>query len=133
MRSNYWDIYQQPALRQSIESWDILDPFITNILLDSETEIDATYYSPEFHESDVGFFDFHLAGSYQVNNNSTLSGSIYIADNHVETRLLNRQAGNRFEIPYIYATDTYNWNNLMGQVSWHQWITPRLDLSVQAS
>lgn len=131
VRSNYWDFYQNPTMRQTLENWDILDPFISNILL--ESDVDASYYSPVFHESDIGFFDFHMAGSYKIDDFNSLSGSLYIAENSIETRLLNQQSGDRFEVPFIYASDSYDWENLMAQVTWDQWITPRLDLSVQAS
>ena len=131
LRTNFWDVYKDPNLEQTLKNWDVLDPLITNMMHDLDT--DAAFYSPLSHESDVGFLDYHLAVSYEVDPFSTLSGSFYLADNSIETRLLNQDISGQNEFPYLYATDRYDWQNLMARIGWDQMVTPRFELSMQAS
>ncbi len=131
LRTNFWDLYKDPNLEQTLQNWDVLDPLITNMM--QELDTDAIDYLPFSHESDVGFYDFHLAASYEADPFSTLSGSFYLADNSIETRLLNQDISGRNEFPYLYATDRYDWQNLMARIGWNQMVTPRFELSMQAS
>lgn len=131
LRTNFWDLYKNPTLEETLRDWDVMDPLITNLV--SGIEQDASLYSPVFHDSDVKFFDFHTAARYQVDDFKTISGSFYLAENAVETRLLNENPTVRYNAPFIYVSDSYDWQNLMGQISWNQMVTPRFDLSLQAS
>ena len=133
LRTNFWDLYKNPTFKQTLQNWNIIDPLITNALGGLET--DASIYSPVRHDSNIQFFDYHLASSYQMDEFNSISASLYVAENIVETRLLN-QADNASSLsaaPYLYASEGYKWNNLMSQITWSQMITPRLDLSTQAS
>jgi len=130
-RLNYWNLFQEPTLDRTLRQWDDLDPLITNLVIDSEN--DASLYEPSQHRSDVQFHDLHLASRYDINEYNTLSSSFYAGKNFVSTDLL-RQAPPNEEIPdYLYARDEYLWNNLMGQISLSQLLTPRLDLNTQVS
>jgi len=131
LRTNFWDLYKDPNLEQTLQNWDVLDPLITNMM--QNLDADAGFYSPFSHESDVGFFDYHLAASYEIDQFSTLSGTFYLADNSIETRLLNQDISGRNELPYLYATDRYDWQNVMARIGWDQMVTPRFELSIQAS
>ncbi len=133
LRTNFWNTYRDPSLEQTIRDWDVLDPLITNTL--GELDADASLYSPFFHDSDVRFYDIHLAFAYDPDDFSTLSGTFYHAENSIETMLLN-QYQRLWELPdapYIYSGDKHDWNNLMARLGWNRMITPRLDLSVQAA
>ncbi len=130
-RSNYWNIYQEPNLAQTLQQWDELDPVMTNILLDSEN--DASLYEPREHSSNVRFYDVHLASEYEIDDYKTLSSSFYFGENDVSTELL-REAPALEEMPrYLYARDQYQWDNFMGQISYNQFVSPRLNLETQLS
>ncbi|MFH5830874.1 carboxypeptidase-like regulatory domain-containing protein [Halalkalibaculum sp. DA384] len=130
-RTNYWDLYQEPILQQTLRKWDALDPLVTNLLIDSDE--DATLYRPEEHHSDVRFYDLHLASQYNIDAYRTLSSSFYVGENFVSTDLL-RQAPRAEELPeYLYAQDAYRWNNVMGQLTYEHFISSRFDLQSQLS
>lgn len=131
LRTHFWNIYRDPSLERTLQKWDVLDPLITNAL--GELDTDASFYTPFFHDSEVRFFDLHMAMSHKIDEISTLTGSFYLAENSIETLLLN-QLGADFEgEPYIYAGDSHGWNNLMARLGWEKMITPRLDLSLEAA
>lgn len=130
-RSNYWNIYQEPNLNRTLIEWDNLDPLITSFLLDSNE--DPSLYQPQEHNSDVRFYDVHLASSYEINSYNTISSSFYLGENFVNTDLL-RQAPEQEELPeYLYANDEYQWNNFMGRLTYDLQISPRFDISTQVS
>lgn len=133
LRTNFWDIYKNPTLESTLQDWNTIDPLITNAV--GDIEYDAAAYEPIRHNSDIKFFDYHLASSYKIDNFSSISGSLYLAENEVETRLLNQYRSNTglSAAPYLYASDGYQWNNLTTQISWNKILTPRFDVSTQAS
>src|SRR5699024_1765311 len=62
-----------------------------------------------------------------------LSSSLYVGENDVSTDML-QQAPLSADIPqYLYARDAYHWNNVMGQATYSQLVSPRLDMSTQLS
>lgn len=133
LRTNFWDIYKNPTFEQTLKDWNVIDPLLTNTL--GELDYDASLYSPLRQNSDIKFFDYHLASSYKIDDFSSLSASVYVAENLVETNLLNQYESNSSlsGAPYLYASDGYRWNNLTSQITWNKILTPRFDLSVQAS
>ncbi|MCG2587536.1 TonB-dependent receptor [Rhodohalobacter sulfatireducens] len=133
LRTNFWDIYKNPTLENTLQDWNTIDPLITNAV--GDIEYDAAAYEPIRHNSDIKFFDYHLATSYKIDNFSSISASLYLAENEVETRLLNQHRSNTglSAAPYLYASDGYQWNNLTAQISWNEILTPRFDVSTQAS
>lgn len=133
LRTNFWDIYKNPTFEQTLQDWNIIDPLITNSLAD--LKYDASFYSPIHQESDVNFFDYHLAGALEIDDFNSISASLYIAENVIETHLLNQveDASSLSAAPYLYASEGYKWNNLTSQITWNQMVSPRLDLSTQAS
>ena len=131
LRTNFWDIYRDPNLEQTLESWNRLDPLITNII--SDLDHDASLYTPFYQNSEVKFFDYHFAGGYEFNPFNKISGSVYLAENSVSTQLLNHREVPGDNDPFLYAGDNYDWRNAMGQLTWSRVLTPRLDLSLQAS
>ncbi|MCC5941475.1 MAG: TonB-dependent receptor [Balneolaceae bacterium] len=131
LRTNFWDIYKDPNLDQTLENWNILDPTITNII--SELDHNASLYTPYYHNSDLTFFDYHFAGGYEFNPYNKIFGSLYLAENSVSTQLLNRRELPGNDDPFLYSGDYYDWNNAMAQLKWSRMLTPRLDLSLQTS
>ena len=133
LRTNFWDVYKNPTYKQTLQDWNVIDPLLTNTL--GDLDYDASFYSPIRHDSDIKFFDYHLASSYQMDDFSSISASLYFAENGVETRLLNQYQSNSnpSEAPYLYANDSYKWNNFTSQITWNEMVTPRFDLSTQAS
>ncbi|MDR8389783.1 TonB-dependent receptor [Aliifodinibius sp. S!AR15-10] len=130
-RTNYWDLYQEPSLQQTLQEWDALDPLVTNLLINSDA--DASLYQPREHHSDVRFYDLHLASRYNIDPYRTLSASFYTGENSVNTDLL-RQAPENEELPqYLYAQDVYRWNNVMGQITYDHFVSSRFDLRSQLS
>lgn len=130
-RFNYWDLFQEPVLDRTLREWDDLDPLITNLLIDSDS--DASLYEPREHFSDVKFHDLHLASRYKINAYHTLSSSFYLGKNAVSTDLLQQGPQNGQSPEYLYARDAYSWNNFMGQISYNQLVSPRLDINTQVS
>lgn len=130
-RSNYWDIYKEPRLDNTLQQWDDLDPLITNILIEGDTN--ASLYEPREHNSDVRFYDVHLASSYEIDSYKTITTSFYSGENYVNTDLL-RQAPQSEDLPqYLYARDEYRWNNVMGQLSYNYLASSRLELNTRVS
>ena len=131
LRTNFWDLFQEPNLKRTLKEWDRIDPLITNQMFDLNE--DASVYNPFLQRSDIHFFDYHLASKYEISPFSSFSASFYLADNAVTTELLDRADPESEVPPFLYGRDSYLWNNIIGQLSWESFVTPRLDMSVQAS
>ena len=130
-RFNYWDLFKEPNLQQTLREWDDLDPLITNLIIDSDA--DASLYEPQEHTSEVQFHDLHLASRYKINDYNILSSSLYVGSNLVSTDLLRQAPAEEPTPRYLYARDEYRWNNVMGQISYTQLLSSRLDLNTQLS
>lgn len=131
IRTNFWDIYKNPTFEQTLQNWNVIDPLIVNSL--DNLDQDASAYSPIYQNSDIRFFDYHLATEYKIDPFTSISGSFYLGENRVETQLLNQGQNETSSLPYLYSTDYYKWNNYAAQVSLNQMPTPRLTLTTQAS
>lgn len=131
LRTNLWDIFEEPNLRQSLREWDFIDPLITNQLEDIEG--DANLYRPSDQRSDIQFFDYHFAAAYETGKYSKLQGSLYFSENSITTELLS-EAPPETDVPrFLNAQDSYSWKNTAAHVTWSGFITPRFDLSAKAS
>lgn len=131
VRSSYWGFYRNPVLDQMLLEWDLIDPLIANRVLDLEH--DAGMYTPALHDSEVRFLDFHFAAGYEPDAFSTVSASLYMAENLIETRVLNQTVADAERPRFLYSSDLHNWTNLVGQVQWTRMVTPRFDLSMQGA
>jgi len=130
LRTNFWDTYQDRTLDRTLNNWDNIDPLIANLHLDEE--VNATTYSQVMHESDVRFLDLHFAAKYKPDPFSSIETSFYLADNFLETNVLNETQAVSDMPRFLFAGDSYSWNNVAGQIKWNTLLTPRIDLSVQA-
>ena len=131
IRSSIWDIFEEPNLQQSLEDWNFIDPLITNTT--TELEADAALFRPELQNSDVRFQDYHIAAEYNLNDFSTLSATFYYGKNRISTELLNKAIPGVDVQQFLFAKDSYEWNNLATQLSWDAMISPRFDLSALVS
>ncbi|WP_340106788.1 TonB-dependent receptor [Rhodohalobacter sp. 8-1] len=130
-RTNIWSVYRDPVLEETLREWDVIDPLITNSMADIEDN--AAYFEPYNHQSDLSFHDFHTAVRYKPNTYNTVQLSVYDSDNSLGTAVLNRSLPGQDIEPYLYAAETYSWNNRMAQLSWNSLPTPRLGIDSQIS
>lgn len=130
LRTNFWDHYRSPSLRNTLQNWDVMDPMISNAL-DSIDENPA-FYSPFSHESDVSFFDYHLSMNYRPDDFSSLTGTLYLGENQIKTLMMNSLRVGQSGLPYIFSGDNHHWNNFAGGLRWDNMISPRLDLTLRA-
>lgn len=129
LRTNYWDLYQTPSLRNTLQNWDIMDTMITSAL--GNIEVNPAFYTPYSHDSDVNFFDYHLSLNYQPDDFSTFTGTLYLGENQIETLLMNRLTINYSGATFIISGDSHEWNNLAGGLRWDKMISPRIDLTLR--
>lgn len=130
-RTNYWNVYPNPILDQTLRDWDQVDPLIMNMVLNEDREY-ISYETME-HNSDVRFHDFHLASRLRLNTFHNFYASFYTGSNFVSTDLLAQAFPAEEKPEFTYARDQYGWNNIMGQVT-HNWLaTPEMDLSTRVS
>ncbi len=128
LRTNYWNLYQDPTLKQTLQEWDYVDPLLTNRLLNPHKDI--AMYEPAGQESDVQFLDGHLSASYEFDTYNTLRASVYSGQNYLANSHLGEVTADESDYdPYLFARDGYDWNNLIGQISWDTRLTPRSELS----
>lgn len=127
IRANYWNIYRDPTMEQTLMNWDYVDPLLTNNLLNPSQDISA--FEPIGQESSVNYFDIHLSGSFELDDYNTLRGSFYSGHNYVSTYHAGQSILETYENPYLFAQDGYNWSNLMSRLTWDSRLTPRLSLS----
>lgn len=130
-RTNYWNVYRNPTLDQTLREWDEVDPLIMDFVLSQDGE--PVSYETMEHDSDVRFHDFHLASRLRLNTFHNFSASFYTGRNFVSTDLLAQAFPVEEKPEYAYARDQYEWNNIMGQIT-HNWLTtPRMDLTTRVS
>ncbi|CAN5238686.1 carboxypeptidase-like regulatory domain-containing protein [soil metagenome] len=131
LRTNYWDTYKDPVLERTLREWDRIDPLIINQT--AGLEADALFYTPADHQSEVDFYDLHVASQYRFNPFQKISASYYSSQNRLGTAVLNRAIPGIDSAPYLYAAEQYNWKNRVGQISWSNLLTPRTDINTQFS
>jgi len=130
-RTNYWNIYRNSTLDQTLRDWDEVDPLIMDFVLSQDGE--PVSYETMEHDSDVRFHDLHLASRLRLNTFHNFSASFYTGRNYVSTDLLAQAFPVEEKPEYAYARDQYEWNNIMGQIT-HNWLTtPRMDLTTRIS
>ncbi len=131
VRFNYWDIYKQQPLQNTLRQWNELDPLLTNELVDLNHN--AMLYEPRQHHSDIRFHDIHLASRYKIDEFQSISSSFYIGSNRVNTDLLRQAPQLENDPEYLYARDDYRWDNAMAQLTYSHQVSPRLDMQSQLS
>jgi len=130
VRSSFWDWFQYPALSNTIQDWDSVDPLTYNILVAANGDIPVLESAS--NRADVRFHDIHLAGTYDINDYHEFSFSVYQGDNFVKTDLLTAGIMGT-EKHRMFATDTYDWDNLISQVQYNWIASLRLDVQAKLS
>lgn len=132
IRNNLWGFYEDPVLSSVLRQWDYIDPIITNLLMDANTSF--AVYDEVLHEADVRFSDIHLGSRYQINPFQSISYSLYTGYNRIGTQLLNRiQDPDPHYAEFMFARDSYVWNNLVTSLRYDGMLTARTDLGIQIS
>ncbi len=128
VRSSFWDLYQDPVLSSTVEEWDLVDPLTYNLLVEESDDIPI--FETAANQTDIRYHDLHLAGEVKIDLYRELSFSMYQGSNRVETDMLAQGTQSPFE-DRMFSRDSYEWNNLMAQVSYNWMATPRLDVEIQ--
>ncbi|MDZ7717226.1 MAG: TonB-dependent receptor [Balneolaceae bacterium] len=130
LRLSFWNQFQFPALSNTIQEWDSVDPLTYNILVNANE--DTPLFQSAANQTDIRYHDLHLAGTYEIDDYRDFSFSVYQGRNFVETDLLASGMQNP-EQHRMFATDTYDWNNLISQIQYNWIATPRLDIQAKLS
>lgn len=109
-RNNIWRWYQKPALSNTLENWDRLDPIIAGNLINDG--MNGAVFNKVSHQSDVEFYDLHWTNEISFNEFHTTYFSYYRGKNYLQTRLLSDNAQAQNGTPQsMYTRDTYDWLN----------------------
>lgn len=119
-RSNIWRWYQKPALSNTLENWDRLDPIIAGNLINNG--MGNVFFEKVSHRSDVDFYDLHWSNEIAFNDFHTTYISYYRGTNYLQTRLLSDNSNPQVGTPEaMYTRDTYDWLNDIVRVE-HNWL-----------
>jgi len=131
IRTNIWDIYQSPVLSATMRNWDYIDPVIANLLMDGQDSY--RMYDEALHDSRVGFRDIHLSSRLRIDPFQSVSYSLYSGYNTLGTELLNRLPQPDAQYPeFMFARDSYTWNNRVTRLRYDALLTARTDIMIQA-
>ncbi len=119
-RSNIWRWYQKPALSNTLENWDRLDPVLAGNLINNG--MDGVLFDKVSHQSNVNFYDLHWSNEIAFNDYHTTYFSYYRGKNYLQTRLLSDNRDTQNGIPEsMYTRDTYDWLNDILRLE-HNWL-----------
>ena len=129
-RTSIWGVYEDPVLSGTLSEWDRIDPLLYNLVASKGNGVLMQDFAPVNNRSDIGFYDVHVAGSYQPGPFGRLGFSMYSGQNDVRTDVLasEQMHGNQL---YMFSRDSYGFTNTVAQISYDWIATPRLDLSGQ--
>ncbi len=130
-RSNFWDLYQDPNLQQTMRDWGYVDQVLAENLLQGMGTVHSEYESLS-HITDIRYLDIHSAVRYEPNPFHTISASVWHGQNRVHMSALNRRYEAEMSNNYLYTRDHYEWQNLTAQVRWDASPGPRVSLSTRA-
>jgi len=127
-RSTYSGLYTDPVLSSRINQWEMVDPLIYNIL-DGNPGVPRNFIT-EANNSEIDFYDFHVASRFKVDRFKTVSFSLYTGKNEVATDIF---ATDSFSSQRLYASDVYIWDNVATQARFDWLASPRIELNMQGS
>ncbi len=128
-RSNIWQWYQKPALKQTLQNWDRIDPLLSNYLSPIDSTI--TYFQPRRHAYDITYYDLHFAARIEHNPFHQTYASAYRGKNVLETSLYSKNIFLASSDPDLfYSIDRYNWTNSMAKIAHHWLINSRFDIEI---
>lgn len=130
-RSNIWKWYKKPALKQTLQNWDRIDPLINNYLASLDSTY--TYFKPQRHGYDITYYDLHFATRIEHNPFHQTYISAYRGKSILETSLFSKNvilASSAADL--YYSIDHYNWTNTMAKID-HSWlINSHFDITMGA-
>lgn len=120
-RSNIWNWYKKPALKQTLRDWDRIDPLLGTYILDLNPS--DSYFDPRRHNYDITYSDLHFAARINYNPFHQTYISAYRGKNILGTSLYSEKVvAAPVSISNIYyVLDRYNWTNAMIKVA-HSWL-----------
>jgi hypothetical protein len=128
-RSNIWDLYQEPNLKQMFKNWDQLDPLLTlHLFQEDDTN---TIFDAQDHSYDITYYDLHAAAEIEYNPFHRTRISAYHGRNLLKTNLFSKNVQLDSQAADLYySLDRYDWANTMAKVD-HQWlVNARLDATI---
>ncbi len=151
LRTSVWDIYKQPQMQSTLNTWSRPDPFLIFGPVKRYSEVDPTFFQTALNISsvpttDVSFLDLHFAGKLALNPFSAVSFSGYGGRNNLkgflphvftttEDRLLidnnTVELGSVSPAPLSIA-DQYKWRNSAGQINYHTLFGKHTLFNIQA-
>ncbi|MGM0737856.1 MAG: carboxypeptidase-like regulatory domain-containing protein [Bacteroidota bacterium] len=131
LRSNFWDLYQEPNLQQTLKDWGYVDQILAENLLQAPGTIQNEYESLK-QVSDLRYLDGHAAIQYEPNPYHTINASVWHGRNRIRMTALNRRHEGEIHDRYLFTRDDYQWHNMIGQVRWDASPGPRLTISTRA-
>ena len=130
-RSNFWDLYQEPNLQQTLRDWGYVDQILAENLLQGPGTIHNEYETLK-QVSDLHYLDAHAAVRYEPNPFHTISASVWHGRNRVRMSALNRRYEGETQNNYLFTRDDYEWQNVIGQIRWDASPGPRTTVSTRA-
>ena len=114
-RTSFWDVYQYGTLNTLLQSWNTVDPVLSETAIGSLNSNEALF-TPHRHGSDISFSDVHAASTIQLNPFSKLYLGFYQGENEIGSELLTSDAANVTDDVFILLTrDQYKWTNTTTQ------------------
>lgn len=129
-RSSLWETYEAPGLRNTLQSWDQVDPLLYDLLQQRESKTGMRDFRPVNNRSDLSFYDAHVSAAWEPGPYQRVQASFYRGGNDVQTDVLTQEQLYS-DAQYMFARDSYNWTNTAAQLRYNWIASPRLDLSGQ--
>ncbi|MCW9707346.1 TonB-dependent receptor [Fodinibius salsisoli] len=128
-RTNIWQLYQEPNLKQMFQNWDRLDPLLTLHLFQRDSS--NTIFKARDHSYDITYYDLHAAAQIEHTPFHQTRISAYHGKNRLKTNLFSKNVALTTQpTDLYYSIDDYDWSNSMVKVE-HQWlVNARLDANL---
>jgi hypothetical protein len=128
-RSSIWRHYQSPDMYELLTDWTQIDPVLSSMWLGSATS-DSRYEVGTLHPR-VAFSDVHAALRVRSQTHSTLTASVFRADNRIANAITARQVG--YSGPNLSIADDYEWTNWAAHARYQRLIGSRTFAALRLS
>lgn len=130
-RTNFWGIYQDPNLQQTLTDWGYVDQILAENLLQSPGILSNEYELLK-QVSDIRYLDGHLAMRYEPREFHTIGASVWVGSNRIRMSGLNQRFESDTHGRFLYTRDDNEWQNVIGQIYWDASPGPRSTFSTRA-